>query len=475
MTPAVEMPHSEPVEQALLAELLTDNGRVPLVADTLRPEHFFDPLHGRIYQSITAIVERGGEANPTTLWGVLRRDPEAANAPGGVDSYIAKLYESCAYGDVKGYAGKLIDLHQRRCLIEAGLRLVADAQDLSGGRSGADLIDEHQAVLLALDDEAPRAQPLATAREAVLEAIDAASDARRAGSAITGVTTGLRDLDWRLGGLQPGELVILGARPSMGKSDLAINIAVNAAEAEANQQRGGAHVLMFSQEMVARQLGARILARKTQVGTDQQRRGAITDNDLSRFALAVPDIPLWIDSTSRVTPAHVMRRASRLQKRHGLGLIVIDHLNIMGAPDGYRSQGETAVVTEITRELKAVATTLKVPVLLLSQLSRQVEQREDKRPQLADLRQSGSIEQDADTVMFLYRDDYYLDRVEPARRPEESEEKFSDRLNRWHQQKDACRNTAEVIVAKQRMGPVGTVTLFYDGANSAFSDLDQRF
>ncbi|KAA0572231.1 AAA family ATPase [Azospirillum sp. B21] len=475
MNPAdITMPRNEKAEQALLGELLANNERVQLVADIVRPEHFYDQFHGRIYDAIVALVSRGAEANPTTLHGYLRNDPDAAGTPGGVDAYIASLYESMAGGDVKGYAKALLDLYQRRRCIELGLQLVADAQDMSVSRTSADVIDGHESALLRLDDEAPRAQALVSIRDAVTQAIDAAETAYRAGTALTGVTTGLMDLDSRLGGLQPGELIILGARPSMGKSDLAFNIAVNAANAKARGEMGGAPTLMFSQEMVARQLGARFLARATGIPADEQRRGQIDERAFSRFASSVPELPLWIDSTARVTPAHILRRARRLQQRHGLGLIVVDHLNIMGAPDGFRSQGETAVITEITREMKGVATTLDVPVLLLCQLSRQVEQREDKRPTLSDLRQSGSIEQDADTVMFLYRDEYYLSRTEPMRRPDEDDTKYNSRYERWQQSIAACRNIADVIVAKQRMGPVGTTSLQYDGASSAFADLHRN-
>ena len=469
-----DMPHNEKVEQALLAELLVDNEKVPKVADLVRGEHFYDPLHAKIYEAITTIVERGGEANPTTLWGLLRRDPDAANAPGGVDAYIAKLYESCAYGDVKGYAKALIELAQRRTIIELGKRMIEDAQEVQVGRTSGDIIDGIEATLMQMDDGAPRAQPLVSIRSAVEEAIKAAEDARRSGTALTGVTTGLRDLDYKLGGLQPGELIVLGARPSMGKSDLAINIAVNAGVAKENGQHGGAVSLFFSQEMVSRQIGARYLARRAGVSTDRQRRGEVSDADFIAFSQSIPSFPLHVDSTARVTPSYVMRRARRAQQKHGLGIIIIDHLNIMGAPDGYRSQGETAIITEITRELKGVATSLNVPVVLLSQLSRQVEMREDKRPTLSDLRQSGSIEQDADTVMFLYREEYYLSRSEPGRRPEESDDKFNDRYQAWDLRRKEAANLAEVIIAKQRMGSVGTVTLHYDGSKSAFSDLHRQ-
>lgn len=469
----LDLPRNERVEQALLAELLTDNTRVALVSDALAPEHFYDPLHGRIYRAITAMVERGEDASPTTLHGVLRRAPEAKDAPGGIDAYIVQLYEAVIGGDVRHYARTILDLHRRRQLIRIALQLVEDAQDLGGDRGAADLIDEAGAALLDLDDGGDRAQPLTSVRGAVEEAIAAADAAMRSGSALTGVTTGFVDLDWRLGGLQPGELIVLGARPSMGKSDLAWNIAVNAARAFVVGRHGGAEAAVFSQEMVARQLGMRFLARECGVPADRQRRGEVEASDFAAFAAATPDLPLWIDGTSRVTPAHVLRRARRLQQRHGLGLVVIDHLNIMGAPAGFQGQGETAVITETTRELKAVATTLGVPVLLLTQLNRAVELREDKRPTLADLRQSGSIEQDADTVMFLFREEYYLLRSEPSRRPDEGDDKFNDRYRRWEESLTRARGLADIIVAKQRMGPTGTVTLHYDGARSAFSNISR--
>lgn len=464
----VDQPHDILIEQSVLRVMMLDAKQARQACEALRPEHFYRPEHAAIFEVIAKAIERGGLANPLTI------APFVAGAfPGGQDEasrYLAEMIGEALSGRAADYAKALVDLALRRDLQAIGRDIAEKAALMEIGTSPIDIIEATEAALMRLN-MASSAKPLVCLRDAVDEAADAADHARRSGTILTGVTTGLRDLDWRLGGLQPSELVVLGARPSMGKTDLAFNIAVNAARAHKHGRHGGAVVLMFSQEMGPRQLGARYLAREIGVATDAQRRGEISDEDFARIAGGDYDLPLWIDGTARVTPAHVLRRARRLAQHQAVGLIIIDHLNIMGAPDGFRSQGETAVVTEITRELKGVATTLGVPVLLLSQLSRQVEAREDKRPTLSDLRQSGSIEQDADTVMFLYRDAYYLERSEPSRRPEEPDQKFSDRYDDWRARVASSHGLAEVIVAKQRMGTVGTTVLHYDGSRSLFSDL----
>lgn len=471
--PAIKVPSNEEAEQALLGALLVNNRAYEMVADFLRPEHFYDPAHQRIFTAIASEVSVGRKADPVTLRRMFDADPELAKEGGG--AYLAELAGNVVtVVNAADYGKTIRDLFVKRQLIETALGLLDDVQNPDVGRSGADIREAHEAALMQMDDAGPRAQALVSIRDAVTEAIEAAETAHRSGTSLTGVTTGLHDLDTRLGGLQRGELIALGARPSMGKSDLAFNIATNAARAHALGKPGGAPTLMFSQEMVARQLGARFLARATGIPADEQRRGQLDERAFPQMAREIPNMPLWIDSTARVTPAHILRRARRLQQRCELGLIVVDHLNIMGAPDGFRSQGEVAVITEITREMKGVATTLDVPVLLLCQLSRQVEQRDDKRPTLSDLRQSGSIEQDADTVMFLYRDEYYISRMEPMRKPDEDADKFNSRYERWQQSMSACRNVADVIVAKQRMGPVGTTSLFYDGARSLFADMHRN-
>jgi len=465
-------PHNPEIEDAFLACLLEDNRRVAVVSDTLKEEHFFDPVNARIYGAIQTMVDRNEKANALTLAPYLADlfEGDRKRAVG----HLLELANGVVGGLAKDYARVIVDLAMRRHVMA-----IADDMKAAAGRHDLDMcafdvIEAAETALMDLGDASPKTKALVTVKAAVENAIQAASDAAQSGHAISGVTTGLRDLDWRTGGLQAGELIILGARPSMGKSDLAWNIGINAARARAFEQHGGAAALVFSMEMSDRQLGARLLARETGVPTDRQRRGDVTDEEFARFAQVVPDFPLWIDGTARATPAHVLRRARRLQQRRELGLIVVDHLAIMGAPDGFRSQGETAVITEITREMKGVATTLGVPVLLLSQLNRGNAAREDKRPTMTDLRSSGSIEQDADCIWFLHREQYYLERSEPIRRDEESQDKFNDRYADWQQRSSAAFNIAEVIIPKQRMGPVGTVTLHYDGAVSTFSDLQRN-
>jgi replicative DNA helicase len=467
-----DAPHDLDIEHALLACLLEDNRRVALVADTLKADHFFDPVNARVYEAIRSFADRGEVADYRTLApfvaDLFEGDRRRATA------HLIDLTDGVVGGKAADYARVVVDMATRRHLIAIADDLKAQARHHSLHLSAFDMVEATEAALMKLSEAAPTVKALVAVRTAVEDAIQAADDAARSGNSFSGITTGFRDLDWRTGGLQPGDLIAVGARPSMGKSDLGWNIAINAGRARAAGQHGGASVLVFSMEMEARQLGARLLARETGVAADRQRRGDVSDEDFARFAQAVPDLPVWIDSTARVTPAHILRRCRRLQQRRELGLVVVDHLAIMGAPDGFRSQGETAVITEITREMKGIATTLGVPILLLAQLSRANTLREDKRPQLSDLRSSGSIEQDADSVWFVHREQYYLERSEPVRRADESVEKFEARHLDWQQRSDAARNVAEVIVAKQRMGGVGTVQLHYDGAHSRFADLHQN-
>lgn len=456
------------MEQALLATLLWDNRQIGAAAETLRPEHFQDQAHAEMYRTITAMAARGETVNPLTaapyLAGVYGSEAEARRQ-------LALLRNDFPGGRAVDYARHVVDQAVRRQMEAIALDVLQKVRTSSLDLSGFDIAEATARAVADLDLPTSQVRPMVTVREAVEQAIEAAETARRSGHGLSGVTTGLTDLDRQTGGLQAGELIVLGARPSIGKSDICWNIAINASTARANDMPGGAATAVFSLEMPSRQLGARLLARATGVPASRQRRGEVSDAEFVKFAQFVPDLLLWIDDTARATPSHIMRRARRLQQRRELGLIVVDHLAIMGAPDGYRGRSETEVVTELTREMKAVATTLNVPVLLLSQLSRQVEMREDKRPMLSDLRQSGSIEQDADAVMFLYRDQYYLERSEPARRHDESDQKFNDRVANWQARLEASKNIAEVIVAKQRNGPIGTVRLFYDAATSTFADL----
>jgi replicative DNA helicase len=298
----------------------------------------------------------------------------------------------------------------------------------------------------------------------------------------TGVSSGFTDLDKLLGGLHPSDLLILAGRPSMGKTALATNIAFNAAKAykPAKTPDGrtiaedGAVVGFFSLEMSAEQLATRILAEESGISGDRIRRGDVSHEDFDKFVQAsqrLSSVPLFIDDTPALSIAALRTRARRLKRQQGLDLIVVDYLQLMqGTPGARGAENRVQEISEITRGLKSVAKDLNVPVIALSQLSRAVEQREDKRPQLADLRESGSIEQDADVVMFVFREEYYLGRAEPTRRPEESDDKFNDRYGRWQERLQQVHGTGEVLIAKQRHGPIGKVTLRFDGETTKFSN-----
>lgn len=461
------LPHNLEAEQALLGAILVNNRTLETVCEFLRPEHFYDPAHGRIFAAANKLIERGQVANPLTLKGYFEADGDLA-AVGGA-SYLVDLSASVVTTVNTRDHGKLIrDLYTRRELIEFGERIAATARTQDVDISPADQIQgaERQLFDLATAGEAQR--DFVPFGDAIREALDLAETAFRHGGQISGLATGLRDLDWRLGGLHETDLLILAGRPSMGKTALATNIAFSVASADVS-------VGIFSAEMSADQLANRIMAAEARVSSEHIRRGAIQEKDFSRLAeiqQRLTALPLYIDDSAALTISAVRSRARRLKRTHGLGLLVIDYLQLLAGSG--RSENRVQEISDITRGLKAIAKDLDIPVLALSQLSRAVEQREDKRPLLSDLRESGSIEQDADVVMFVYRDEYYLSRSEPTKRADESEERYYDRKTRWEQRCAEVKDVAEVIVAKQRHGPIGTVRLHFDGQLTRFSDLSMN-
>ena len=381
-----------------------------------------------------------------------------------------------------GDYGRLIfDLHLRRELIALGGDVVNSAYDSNVEASAVDQIGQAEAKLYDLATTGQTEGGFEDFRSVVIEAITQAEAAHKRQGKLSGVPTGLIDLDGKLGGLHPSDLLILAGRPSMGKTALATNIAFNAAMSYAEELDtlghpkavDGAKVAFFSLEMSAEQLATRILAERAEVASHKIRQGELNPEEFERLTIAAQDLHrlhLFIDDTPALTISAVRTRARRLKRKSGLGLIVIDYLQLLRGSASH-SENRVQEVSEITRGLKALAKELDVPVIALSQLSRAVEQREDKRPQLSDLRESGSIEQDADVVMFVYREQYYLERAEPGRRPEESEEKFNERHAKWMERCEEVHNTAEVIVAKQRHGPVGTVRLSFLGEYTKFGNL----
>ena len=470
-------PNNEEAEQALLGAILVNNKAYEKVGEFLRPEHFYDPAHQRIFAAITKMIDRGQIANPVTLKALFDNDPELAVEGGS--AYLAELAANVVTVVNAGDYGKTIhDLFIRRQLIEVGTDMVNEAYRHDLDITALDQIGEAEKQLFDLASTGDVQGGFVAFGESVKHAIATAEVAFRRSSHVTGVTTGLIDIDRKLGGLHPSDLIILAGRPSMGKTALATNIAFNAAKAHmrSSGQEGGV-VGFFSLEMSAEQLATRILADEVQVPGDKIRRGEIRDTDFPKFVQASQDLarcPFYVDDTPALSVAAVRTRCRRLKRTSGLSMVVVDYLQLLRGSSSRGSENRVQEISEITRGLKAISKELDVPVVALSQLSRAVELREDKRPQLADLRESGSIEQDADVVMFVFREQYYLERAEPSRRPDESDDKFNDRYQRWQQRLGEVHNTAEVIIAKQRHGPIGTVRLYFDGQFTKFGDLDQH-
>ncbi|HEX6980960.1 MAG TPA: replicative DNA helicase [Alphaproteobacteria bacterium] len=476
-------PHNFEAEMALLGALLANNKAFDKVAEFLRAEHFADERHGRIFDACAKLIQRGTIANPVTLKNYFEQDNTLADIGGA--QYLARLAGSVVTViNAVDYARTIHDLFLRRQLISIGEEIINDAYSYDLETTAAQQIEAAEQKLFELAKSGEYEGGFRRFGEALAVAIDMAEQAYKRDSHITGVTTGLDDLDKKLGGLHPSDLIVLAGRPSMGKTALATKIAFSAAAAYKERRREdgtievveGAKVAFFSLEMSAEQLATRILSEETEIASDKIRRGEVRGEDFPKFVEAskrLATTPLFIDDTPALSISALRTRARRLQRTHGLGLIVIDYLQLLSPAPGARSENRVQEISAITRGLKALAKELNVPILALSQLSRAVEQREDKRPQLADLRESGTIEQDADVVMFVYREEYYHSRAEPGRRPEESEEKFLDRLERWKQRAEEIHNVAEVIIGKQRHGPIGTVRLFFDGNYTKFGNLAQ--
>jgi len=473
-------PHNLEAEQALLGAILLNNRAYERVSEFLRAEHFAEPVHGRIYIACGKLIDRGQMANPVTLRTYFEQDGGLAEIGG--PAYLGALANSVVSIINAEEYGKLVhDLHLRRELIALGSDVVNGAYEPSVETSALDQIGQAEAKLYDLATTGQTEGGFESFKGVLIEAIRQAEAAHKRQGKLSGVGTGLIDLDSKLGGLHPSDLLILAGRPSMGKTALATNIAFNAARAyreevdALGQKRAadGAVTAFFSLEMSSEQLATRILAEQAEIASHKIRQGELDNHEFENLVTAAQDLhrlPLFIDDTPALSISAVRTRARRLKRQQGLGLIVVDYLQLLRG-SGASSENRVQEVSEITRGLKALAKELDTPVMALSQLSRAVEQREDKRPQLSDLRESGSIEQDADVVMFVFREQYYLERAEPGRRPEESEEKFNERYAHWHERLVEVANTAEVIIAKQRHGPVGTVRLSFHGEFTKFGNL----
>lgn len=461
-----EPPYNLEAEQALLGSLLLNNSSLEQIGDFLRPLHFADGIHGQIFEAIVRLIDRGQVADPITLKDYFGKN-EALQPVGGARYLVDLAQNVVSIISIKDYGRLIYDLFLRRQLMGIGEGVVLNARTHDLDLSAIQQIEDAEKKLFDLATTGSASGGFQSFREALTAAIEMAEVAYRRDSHVVGVTTGMVDLDKWLGGLHPSDLLIIAGRPSMGKTALATNIAFNAAVAALEHNKSGASVAFFSLEMSAEQLATRILATESGVSSDKIRRGEIRAEDFPAFvdvSRRLNAIPLFIDDTPALSVPALRTRARRLKRQEGLGLIVIDYLQLV-EPGGATRRGDNRVqeISDITRSLKALAKELDVPVIALSQLSRAVEQREDKRPQLSDLRESGSIEQDADVVMFVYREEYY----EVRREPTEGTEKHVEWLARMEQ----VHNQAEIIIAKQRHGPVGTVRLYFDGTVTRFGNL----
>ncbi|MBC6440324.1 MAG: replicative DNA helicase [Rhodospirillales bacterium] len=481
------MPHNEEAEQALLGAMLVNNDVLNRIEDFLQPEHFFIPVHGRIYEAIQCIVEKAQIANPITLKAYFEND-DALSEMGGA-GYLARLASSAAtIINAAEYARQIHESHVRRQLIGIGEDMVNDAFEHTVDQSAEEQIEHAEKQLFELAETGQNDSDFRDFRDIAIDTLQTMEAAFRKDMGMAGVATGLRDLDDQLGGMHKSDLIILAARPAMGKTSIVTNIAFDAAKRyhtevdDSGTARvvDGAVVGIFSLEMSSEQLVARVLSEASGIPSDMLRRGDINARDFEAIVKASQElsrIPLYIDDTAAITIQSLRTRARRLKRRHGLSLVIIDYLQLV-RPSG-RSSGENRVqeVSEVTQGLKALAKELDVPVIACSQLSRAVEQREDKRPLLSDLRESGSIEQDADIVMFLYREEYYLQRQQPQPKADENEEsgKYRERLENWEQRMDNVRGITEVIVAKNRHGATGDVKLHFNAATTKYTDLENRY
>jgi len=480
---AQTLPQNVEAEAALLGALMIDNRLAEDIQMKLRPDHFFEPLHGRIYESILKLIDRNMVANPVTLRPLFEADEEMKELGG--PAYLAQLTGSgAAVIGARDFAGQVYDLALLRALIGVGRNMVEEALDTSEDVDPKGQIEAAEAALYRVAEEGGGEGTVKSFAQATKMAVQLAEKALNTGGGLSGITTGLESFNSRTGGMHHSDLLILAGRPGMGKTSLATNIAFNAARRYVQDMEdgidpsrsAGAPVAFFSLEMSADQLATRILAEQSGISGESLRMGKISQADfrnLARAAAELEGLPLYIDDTPGLTIASLRTRARRLKRQRNIGFIVVDYLQLLQgtgkASDGNRVQE----ISEISRGLKTLAKELNLPVMALSQLSRQVESRENKRPQLSDLRESGSIEQDADIVLFVYREEYYVNFTKPkeasaaAGDDAASVAAFED----WQRAMADVHGRAEVIIAKQRHGATGTVTLKFEAKITKFSDL----
>jgi len=468
-----QVPHNIEVEQALLGAILINNEAFYRVSDFLEPVHFFDPLHRQIYEKAGQLIRLSKTADPRTLKSFLKENEQVGDIT--IAEYLSRLaYEATTIINSEDYGRTIYDLSIRRNLITIGEDMVNIAYEAPVDMAPRDQIEDAERRLFELAEKGQFKSGFQGFAEALKQAIDMAGAAYQREGHLSGLATGMDDLDKMMGGMQNSDLIILAGRPGMGKTSLATNIAYNVAKGWRGEQIAdgtiktvdGGIVGFFSLEMSSEQLATRVLAEQAGVPSSDIRRGAIHEDQFDRIVEAAQEmqrIPLYIDQTGGISVAQLAARARRLKRQRGLDFLIIDYLQLIQGSSRRASENRVQEITEITTNLKALAKELNIPILALSQLSRQVESRDDKRPQLSDLRESGSIEQDADVVLFVFREEYYL----KNRKPKENTEEFF----KWMAEMEQMAGRAEVIIGKQRHGPTGTVEMQFEAEVTRFSSI----
>jgi len=455
-----ELPNNIEAEQSVIGSILISNELFDEINMIISSKNFYDPMHQKIYAAMEKLIYSGMLANPITLKNYFDNEKDAINVP----DYLVKITKfSSSTRQTIEYSKLVYDLYVKRELIKLSENIIDTAKLNDLDQNAQTIIENSEKSLFDLAEKGSFSSSLVKFDEAMKLTIEMASNAYKNDEGIVGVPTGLTDLDDRLGGLHKSDLVIIAGRPSMGKTALATNIAFNAAK-KIQQDRKKSTIAFFSLEMSSEQLSTRILAEQARIKSNDIRRGRISEEEFDRFietSKNIAELPLYIDETPAISIAALSNRARRIKRLYGLELVVIDYIQLMKASN-FR-EGRVQEISEITQGLKALAKELSVPVLALSQLSRAVEQRDDKKPQLADLRESGSIEQDADVVMFVYREAYYLERKEPRPATVDHAE--------WQAKMNEISSLAEIIIGKQRHGPTGNINLEFEAMFTKFKDI----
>ena len=458
-----EAPMNIGAEQALLGAIISNNLALEKVENFLEPEHFSSKINGLIFKTLKKLISNDQIADLNTLKVFLENDPDFISN-GGI-SYLLKISEnSISIINSKQYGELIFDLFIRRKLIDVGTDLINDSYDDYEDQNSNIIIEKTESDLYNLTNDGDSQKGPKQFDDILSLTIDYAEKAYKKSDEVVGLKTGLSDFDKKIGGLHKSDLIIIAGRPSMGKTAFATNIASNICNKKINNKK--TNVLFFSLEMSSEQLATRVLSEISQISSEGIRTGNLSKTDFEKIIKAsekLKELSLFIDDSPALTISSIRTRSRRLKRKHGLDLIIIDYLQLISGESKNLNDNRVKEISDITRGLKAIAKELNIPVVALSQLSRKVEEREEKRPQLADLRESGSIEQDADLVVFLYREEYYLARTEP---PEGTEKHVM-----WTSKMEKVHNIAEAIVAKHRHGPISRVKLHFNSTNTKFSDL----